>query len=475
MRIQAGVSVTVAAAGLLTSCMSVREPTPEGKPSPDIRMASYYGAGDSEKNAPKERLAGSDATTLATADKWWKEFGDERLNHLIDRVLEVNTDLASAGLLVERARLIASLAFDDRLPKVDTSVSIGTSKALASGSSSVRSSSASLGLRYEIDLWGRLRSQHDAAAWEVQATEEDLLSTRLVLIGTASDLYWTLAFLNQRIAAGEESLQRVERTLSLVRVQRAAGAVSRLEVQEAEQSLYSQTAAQSALIQRRVEARNALTVLLNGEPWPMEDEPQDLKDAQSPRIEPGVPAEILGRRPDLRAAELRVREFFVAIDTTRASYYPAVTLDGSVGGSSTSLRDVLSNPVGVLGAGLVLPFLNWREMKLNTRIARTDYEIAVNEFRAALYTAFTEVDNALSARAELSNQMEAARQSFEAAREVERLYEVRYQAGATSLRVWLDAQEVRRSAELALAQARLEQLVNDSVLLRALGGGTTKI
>jgi outer membrane protein TolC len=111
-------------------------------------------------------------------------------------------------------------------------------------------------------------------------------------------------------------------------------------------------------------------------------------------------------------------------------------------------------------------------MRLNSRIAGKNYEIASSDFRKALYTAFTDVDNALSARAELTTQLESSQQSFEAAVEVERLYEVRYRAGATPLRFWLDAQETRRAAELSLAQVRLIQLQNDSTLFQALGGGT---
>jgi outer membrane protein TolC len=109
-------------------------------------------------------------------------------------------------------------------------------------------------------------------------------------------------------------------------------------------------------------------------------------------------------------------------------------------------------------------------MTLNTELAGTDYEIAATDFRKTLYTAFTDVDNALSARVELGKQLDARQKSFDAAVDVERLYEVRYRAGATPLRLWLDAQETRRSAELSLAEARLSQLQNDALLFQALGG-----
>ncbi len=454
-------------ASLLTACA-----TTGAHQLPETQVAGTYGLGDSTKNSPAENvaLAQKHASRAITQDEWWKGFGDDRLDRVVERVLDVNTDLVSAGFRLQRARLSAGLALDALIPQLDVSGSTSSSKRLSGSSSSVTGYSVSASTGYELDLWGRLRTQRTIAKWEAEATEQDLDSTFLSLVSDTCDLYWTLAFLNQRIANGEESLARVERTLALVQTQFNSGAVSRLELREAEQNLRSQEASQSQLIQQRVEARNALTVLLNGDPWPIEDEPQSMTNALSPAIDAGIPAELLGRRPDLRAAELRLRESLSQIKVTRVSYYPSISLNGSIGGSSTSLSSVLANPVQTLGAGLSLPFLRWNEARLNVALAGTDYEIAANDFRRTLYSAFTEVDNALSARQELTKQVDLSQQSYDAALEVERLYEVRYRSGATPLRSWLDAQETRRSSELSLAQARLTQLQNDSSLFQALGG-----
>ena len=438
----------------------------------DPSVAAAYGAGDSAKNAPADKIALGQKRTVQDRmqDTWWKGFGDDRLDRMIARVLEANTDLASAGFRLQKARYSAGLATSDLLPDFDVSGSAGYAKPLSGSVKGVDSYGASATLRYELDLWGRLRTQRTIAQWEAQATEEDLQSTFLSLVSETCDLYWTIAFLNQRIASGEESVTRVQRTLQLVQSQFNSGAVSRLEVREAEQNLDSQQAAQSQLIQSRVEARNSLTVLLDGTPWTVADEPQDMNNVHSPEIEPGIPADLLGRRPDLRSAELRLRESLSDIKVTRVSYYPAITLNGSVGGTSDSLSSVLAHPVETLGAGLALPFIHWNEARLNTKIAGVQYEIAANDFRKTLYTAFTEVDNALSARQELAKQVDLSQRSFNAAVEVERLYEIRYRAGATPLRQWLDAQETRRQSELSLAQTRLNQLQNDSKLFQALGG-----
>ncbi|MCD0505773.1 TolC family protein, partial [Bordetella petrii] len=183
-----------------------------------------------------------------------------------------------------------------------------------------------------------------------------------------------------------------------------------------------------------------------------------------------VPADLLGRRPDLRAAELRLRQALAQTDATRASFYPPLMLTGSVGSASTALGNLLQNPVGVLGAGLTLPFLNWNQMQLNIRVSETEYELRVVQFRQALYQAMADVENALSARTQFAEQAGLLEQSLDAARQAEDLYEVRYRSGAVSLRFWLDAQEQRRTAEIERDQNTLDRLLNQVGLYQALGG-----
>ncbi len=173
----------------------------------------------------------------------------------------------------------------------------------------------------------------------------------------------------------------------------------------------------------------------------------------------------------MRAAELRLRGALASTDATKASFYPALTLTGALGTSSNSLLNVLANPVATLGAGLTLPFLNANAMRFETQIARTRYEEAVILFRKSLYGALAEVETALSARAELAAQGLALRRARDAAADAQRLHEVRYRAGAVSLRTWLDAQERRRAADLALSSNQLALYQNEVTLHQALGGG----
>jgi outer membrane protein TolC len=158
------------------------------------------------------------------------------------------------------------------------------------------------------------------------------------------------------------------------------------------------------------------------------------------------------------------------VDATRASFYPTFTLTGSLGGSSISLENVLRNPIATLGAGLVLPFVQWNTARLTTRISETHYEEAVVTFRRTLYTALAEVENALSAAARYQEEIVLLEQSVELSRKAEQLAEIRYRSGATGVQAWLDEQERRRNAEVTLSENRCNRLKNMMKLYQALGG-----
>ena len=437
---------------LLTGCASL--PTPYTAPTTSLPAQWQYTTG----------------TTATSTDPWWTRFNDPVLDQLVDQALLRNNNLAAATIRVRQAQLQAGLA--ENRPNFSGSLNTGASRALNGNASTARSSGASLGASYEIDLWNKLGSQRDVALWEARATAQDRAATALALVGTTAQLYWQLGYLNQRLTANLQSIATAEKTLQLVQAQASAGAVGGLELAEARQSLLTLQASQTTLQQQAVAANTALALLFDAAPGRPPAQPQTLPTSSLPAVAAGLPAELLGRRPDLRAAELRLRESHANIAATRASYYPALTLTGALGTSSASLLNLLSNPVASLSLGVALPFLNQKEMGLNIQIAQAQSEAAVVNFRQTLYTALGDVDNALSARQQLRQQAVLLTQALQAATEAERLYEVRYRAGAVALRPWLDAQTSRRSAEIALAENRLNQFNNHVALVQALGGDT---
>nr|WP_075258110.1 efflux transporter outer membrane subunit [Herbaspirillum camelliae] len=406
----------------------------------------------------------------ADVQRWWQGFGDATLTALIDEALRKNNDLALAAIKLRRAQLQAGLADDAFVPALSASLGASSSKQLDGDRITTRASQSSVKLSYEVDLWGRLAATSDLSRWEALATEQDRQSAALTLIGTTANLYWTGAYLNQRLATAEQSIAYAEKTLELVRTQYQAGAVSSVEVLSAQQNLYSQQSSYTELVQQRVENDNALSILFDQPPGKAIALPARLPEQALPVLAAGVPAQLLGRRPDLRALELRIRSTLAGVDQARLNYYPQLSLTGTLGTSSDALLRLVQNPVATLGGALTLPFLQHSEMKFKVGISQADFDSAVVNFRKGLYTAFSEVENALSARQQYARQQALLVRNLDAAQAAERLLEVRYRAGSATLQLWLDQQDKRRTAEISLAQVRLNQLKNQMTLYQALGG-----
>ncbi|OTG78184.1 RND transporter [Acinetobacter terrae] len=409
------------------------------------------------------------------ADQWWTLFGDTQLNQLVNQVLASNTDLAVAGINLQQVRLQAGLAQNKQGPRVSSNVSTGHNIDLNSGEDSSRGLSLSGGVSYELDLFGKLARQTEATKWEALATEQDLQSTAQSLVATTANLYWQLGYLNERYAVAQQNLTSTQKTYELVRTQYRAGAVSGLDLTSAEQSVQSQRATLSQIEQQKVETRTALAVLMHQPVQQLNiQEPSRLPRIALPTIAAGLPADLLSRRPDLQASELRLRKALANKDATKAGYYPSINLTGNLGSSSTSLTNLLQNPALTLGASLSLPFLQYNDMKKDLAISELDYEKSIIQYRQTLYQAFADVENALSARTELNKQVALQERNVQLAEKTEHLTEVRYRNGAIALKNLLDAQETTRNARLSLVQTKQSQYNAYVTLMQALGGSPIK-
>ncbi len=423
-----------------------------------------------EVTLPRQwRESGITGSSVAAKEQWWRDYNDQNLSELIELALKSNNNLAAATIKVRRAQLSAKLTNTNLTPTVSANLSSSLNRNLDTRRET-KSSGATFSASYELDLWGKLASARDASRWEAEATEYDRQSTALTLVGTVATNYWTIAYLNERIASVEASIANAERLLELVEVKYQAGAVSALDKVEAQQTVASQKAQLTELQQQRTETRNALSILFNQAPENTVPERQRLPEGKLPQVKADIPARMLAQRPDLQAAEHRLKKYLANVDSTRASYYPSFTLTGALGTSSTSLIDVIKNPYSVLGVSLALPFIQWNTMKLNVEISNTDYEEAVVNFRQTLYSALRDVENALAARKNYVEQVKQLQNSLDLARKAEELTEIRYRAGTTELQGWLDAQDRRREAERTLNAVRLSQIKNSMTLYQALGG-----
>jgi NodT family efflux transporter outer membrane factor (OMF) lipoprotein len=409
-------------------------------------------------------------TAIGDTLHWWKNFQDPRLDTLVDGALNTNNDFVSAAIRVHRAQLQAALVDTNRVPSASADA-FSTFTRGYDPKFTARTSGLSALLSFEVDLWGKLKSQRQASSWEAEATVADCRAFAASLVGTTAKLYWQLGYLNQLLAMADADIAYAQRTLELARTKFELGAISKLNAAEAELSLSTQQAARTQLVQQRAEARNALAILFDQPPESAAAEPSTLPDGPLPAVGAGLPAEVLANRPDLQAAELRVRESLANVDVVRTSFYPTLTLTGSLGTTSDGLVRFLQSPVGTLAGDLALPFVQWRTAKLTTRIARTQYEEAAVGFRQRLVTALAEVENALSARTQLQAEEQTLRTAVEQARLAESIVRTRFEAGASDVQLWLDAQQRVRSVERSQVSNRLNQFDTQADLYRALGLG----
>lgn len=436
---------------LATGCVTRSELEPQ-----DVRVPDNWQSSQSESSS-------------AAIEQWWKSFNDPQLNTVIDQVLATNNDLALATLTLREARLQAGLAVSDTYPDLSAGASAQRSKPLDGGDSSA-SYQASLGVSYELDLWGKLAAAKDAAMWTAMASQEEREATAQSLVATTAQLYWQIGYLSQRIALSNADIDEARQTLALTESQYRYGSVSRINVLEAQRSLAGIEATHRDYLQQYTEAKNAFALLFNQPPQESKPGISTLPDTALPEIEAGIPADVLSRRPDVKQALFELKSALADKDNTDNSYFPSLTLTGALGGSSTQLRHLLSDPIGSLGADLALPFLNWNEMQLNRDIADVRYQSAVIHYRQTLYSAFQDVDNALSARDNYRYQAEKLQQQYDSASEAARIYSSQYQYGAVDIATLLDAQENERSAKASLLENRYNRLVNLATIYQSLGG-----
>jgi len=453
-------TLSLLAAGVLSGCSLA--PTFERPAAP---VASAY---------PAESTTGSIATAA-----WREFFPDLRLQLLIETALENNRDLRIAALRIEEARAQYNIQSADLLPNLNATASASRARVpgslTASGNSTVNSSyQVGLGLAaFELDFFGRVRSLNDAALAQYLATEEASRAARITLIAEVAKAYLAERAFAEQYELAAKTLESRANAYKLAKQRFDVGASSALDLRQSEVLVQSARASLATLTRQRAQASNALT-LLAGKPLTNLPAAQALSEQNIvTEIPAGVPSDLLERRPDIRAAEQRLKSSNANIGAARAAFFPRISLTASTGTSSNALS-------GLFEAGsrnwsfvpqLVLPIFDAGRNNANLSLAEVRNNAAIADYEKTIQVAFREVADALVARAALDEQIDAQRAVQEATAERLKLADLRYQNGVASSLEVLDAQRELFSAQQALVQARLLRLTNAIDLYRSLGGG----
>jgi NodT family efflux transporter outer membrane factor (OMF) lipoprotein len=418
------------------------------------------------------------------ADRQWSAlFSDPALTALVTTALEQNFDLRIAAERVLQARAAYRIADSERFPTIGASAGVVTSGASREGATPVPAGvdrdvtygEAGFSLSWELDVWGRVRSQSDASRARYLATEEARRGVVTTLVGDVIETYLSLRALDLELDIAKRTTEAASEGLRLTRTRQERGIGNNLDVRQAEQLLYiargQVAAAERAIAQRE----HALSLLLG-------QAPGDVARGQAlealvapPQIPAGLPSALLERRPDIRQAEQELIAATADIGVARAEYFPRISLTGLLGVQSRSLTDILTSGAGLWSAGLgaTAPIFNAGRTKANVRYAEAVQRELVVNYQRAIYTAFREVSDSLAGYRKTADQRAEQERLVDALRASTQLSTQRYQGGVDNYLQVLDAQRNLFQGELELARLRQQELASIVQLYRALGGGWT--
>jgi multidrug efflux system outer membrane protein len=438
--------------------------------------------------APPVARAYPDAEAVEAASAagidWKTMFGDPRLQRLIALALENNRDLRVTTLNVEAARAQFRVARGAQFPQVDGTASYArqrTSAAAVTGGGATPggvefeqyTASAAL-TSFEIDLFGRLRSQSQAAFERYLASDEGRRAARIALIGSVVDAYLDELLAQEQLALIGQTLRDWTTSLDITRKRHAARQASGLDLAQAEGQV-KQAEADLAMRTRALgQARNALQLLL-GAPLPA-DLPAPVALMEQPiktQLAAGLPSDLLRNRPDIRQAEHELVAANADVGAARAAFFPRLSLTAMFGFTSLALDGLFDggNRTWSFSPQITQPIFRGGSLRGELRLAEVRKSIAVAQYERAIQAAFREVADGLAGRATFTRQSDAQRQATAAAARRVELSTLRYRAGLDSRLELLDAQRSDYAARQALLDLRRQELSSAAGLYRALGGG----
>ncbi|MHB8810171.1 MAG: efflux transporter outer membrane subunit [Desulfobulbaceae bacterium] len=417
----------------------------------------------------------------ATAAIPWQEFfADGQLRKLIALALENNRDLQVAVLNIERVQAQYRIQHADLLPQVDANGGMTAQQVPADFSRSGEATSNeeyTIGLgvsSYELDLFGRVRSLEEQALAQYLATEQARHTVQISLVAEVAASYLNLAADRELLQLARETLTAQQTTYRLLQQRFEAGTLSELDLRQAQTRVDAARVDVARYVALVAQDENGLNLVV-GSAVPAELHPQTLSDALTAvqDLPPGLPSEVLLKRPDILQAENLLKGFNANIGAARAAYFPRITLTGSVGFGSDQLSGLFASgsDFWIFAPRIELPIFDADARGAKLRVAEADRDIALASYEKTIQTAFREVADALAQRGTIDEQLAAQQSLTDATATSYRLSQTRYEKGVDSYLTVLDSQRSLYGAQQGLIATRLTRLLNLVTLYKVFGGG----
>lgn len=449
---QFGMAAGLLAASLLCGCM-----TGNDYARPAIELPEKF------------RFADPEARDLANT-RWWEQFEDSALNELIDSALANNLDVRIAAARVEEFYGALGATRAGLFPQLGADVVAGRDHGPSTGTAD--RFQVDVFAAWEIDVFGRLRNLTDAARSDLLASEEGRRFAVLSLISAVASGYIALRTLDSQLDIARRTLISREDSLRIFAARHRRGAISEIELSQAQSEYATALATIPRLEQQQAQAENALAVVLGRNPGPL-PRARTIEELVLPAVPAGLPSQILERRPDLRQAELNLIAANTRIGAAKALYFPSISLTGLFGSASDAIDALFSGPAELWSyAGTVTaPVFTAGGIKGQVRVAEARQQQVLFAYRSAIQVAFQEVDDALVAGQKSREELRAQAQRLDALRTYARLAHLRHDNGYSSYLEVLDAERGLFSAELDYTRVKSDTYFALIDLYKAMGGG----
>jgi len=404
---------------------------------------------------------------------WWSNFKADELGGLMQTAHAENLDIAQAAARVLQAEANDGVALSNLFPSVGLQGSYQRSGGNSQIPRAHNAFTAGLSASYSQNFWGLEFDQLRAARQSLRAARYAATIIGQTIEADVADEYFTILALRERIAIARSNIEAAKRILTLTEAKVSSGVLSNLELAEQQAVVAQQESRLPGLIEQEKEARYGLAILMGRAPEGYDIKGQNLDDVVSPAVKPGMPSELLGRRPDVAEAEAQLYAAHANLDAARAAFFPSLSLTGSGGYASNALSGLISPPnlVWSLGASLFETIFDAGRIKAESDLARARQTELIANYRKTVFSAFSDVESALGIVRSIGEQLALIDIQTKASAEAFRISELQYREGTIDILTLLTAQQNLFSAQDALVQTKLARLEANIGLYVALGGG----
>lgn len=408
---------------------------------------------------------------------WWTLYRDPVLDALIREAIAHNLDLRAAVARVEQARAVVGATGLGLFPQIEARGNATETRAASDtvfgGDRTRDSESVSVGLVWELDLWGRLRRENEAVRAELLGAEYARRGVMVGVVSQVANTWFQLATLREQLDITRATATTREQFLRLTRAQSERGVVSGLDVASAEAQLAQARASIPDFERQIAQAEHALSLLLGRNPSRFAGVSLDAASAMAPDVPAGLPSALLERRPDIQQAEQALVAANARVGSAKAALFPTISITGSYGSLSGPMSDLFTSQAEnwSFGVGLVQPLLDADRNLYRVDLADARKAEALIAYESAVRSAFREVADALVAREKLADVERAQTALVEAQQRAEEIATARYKVGYSSYFDVINADRDLFNAKLARSTARLNARLATVQLYRALGGG----